>query len=258
MLQYLQPILRFASRAENYARYRPSYPMSIIDIMEQEWHFHAGSVVVDIGSGTGIFSQMLLDNDNTVYGVEPNAEMRTFAEQWLQSYVTFHSIAEQGENTMLPAGLCDVITCAQSFHWLDKEKAREEFRRILKPDGFVVLVWNLPERESAFGQDYEAFLQVYGTDYAQISTDAWTEQSMIERVLEPGSLRRYEFPNQQYFDFEGLQGRVLSNSFIPQQGDVRYDAMLAELRALYDRHAHKDMIVFRYQTLMYCGRLLGE
>ncbi len=254
MLSQYHPTTRFTARAEHYARYRPGYPTHILDTLEQEWNFTSSSVVVDIGSGTGIMSQMFLDNDNTVYAVEPNDDMRTFAEKWLSSYPRFQSVRAQGEATTLPSALCDMVVCAQSFHWLDIHQAQEEFRRILKPDGLVCAIWNIPARESAFGQDYEAFLHKYGKDYARLGADTWIQPEEMQVFFAQDSVRHYEFPNQQYFDFEGLQGRVLSNSFIPQSDEYdEYATMLHDLRDLYDRHAHKDMVVFRYQTIMYCG-----
>jgi SAM-dependent methyltransferase len=254
MLSTLQPTTRFATKAEYYARYRPSYPTHILDTLEQEWDFSAQNIIVDIGSGTGIGSQMFLDNDNVVHGVEPNTDMRSFAEQWLSSYQNFHSIVGTGEATTLPPAMCDTIVCAQSLHWLDHDSARQEFQRILKPNGFVCIVWNLPERDSAFGQEYEEILLRYGTDYAQIQSDTWTQRKSIEEFFQSSSIQQYEYPNQQFFDAEGLQGRFLSNSFIPDPSHSQYDTMLADIRSLYARHAQKDMIAFRYRTLMYCGR----
>ena len=90
-----------------------------------------------MGSGTGILSELLLKNGNTVFGVEPNAAMRSAGEHLLQDYLKFTSVDGSAEKTTLPAGSVDLITAGQAFHWFDGPAARKEFVRILKPQGVV-------------------------------------------------------------------------------------------------------------------------
>ena len=68
-------IERFSTRVENYIRYRPGYPKALIDLLERECSLPANSVIADVGSGTGILSELFLKNGNVVYRVEPNGEM---------------------------------------------------------------------------------------------------------------------------------------------------------------------------------------
>ncbi|HZQ47481.1 MAG TPA: class I SAM-dependent methyltransferase, partial [Verrucomicrobiae bacterium] len=133
---------RFSSRVENYIKYRPGYPQGIIDLMRKECQLTSASVIADIGSGTGILTELLLRNQNTVFGIEPNQEMRAAAERLLSSYPQFHSVPATAETTTLPDKCVDLITAGQAFHWFDREKTRQEFLRILKPQGWVALIWN--------------------------------------------------------------------------------------------------------------------
>ncbi|HEY5741662.1 MAG TPA: class I SAM-dependent methyltransferase, partial [Terrimicrobiaceae bacterium] len=127
------PTLRFSNTVEHYVRHRPDYPKQIVELLENECSLPAGSVIADIGSGTGIFSKLLLDNAYTVFGVEPNREMRQEAERWLADYLNFRSVSAAAESTGLQERSIDGITVATAFHWFDHEKAKIEFRRILKP-----------------------------------------------------------------------------------------------------------------------------
>jgi len=139
---------RFSDRVEDYVRYRPGYPSAVIDLFKAELGLGAGTCVADAGSGTGIFSELLLRAGATVYGVEPNPEMRAAAERLLAGYSGFHSIAAPAEDTGLPGGSFDLVTAAQAFHWFDAQRARTEFSRLLRPGGHVALVWNGRETAS--------------------------------------------------------------------------------------------------------------
>src|SRR2546428_10308203 len=126
---------RFSSRVEDYARYRPGYPPEVIQLLKTECGLSAESVVADVASGTGIFTRMLLDNNCRVFGVEPNAEMRHAAEEFLAGYARFKSLNGTAESTTLPDHSVDIITAAQAAHWVDPSKVLPEVRRILKPCG---------------------------------------------------------------------------------------------------------------------------
>jgi len=133
---------RFSNRAEDYARYRPGYPPEILGLLGTWCQFSPQHVIADIGSGTGLLSQIFLENGNRVFGVEPNAEMRAAGEEFLRRYPRFTSVAGSAEATTLRDDSVDFVAAAQAFHWFEKEPTRREFRRILKARGRVVVLWN--------------------------------------------------------------------------------------------------------------------
>src|SRR5271170_7373092 len=133
---------RFSSRVDNYVRYRPGYPSEVLDLLKKTCGLTADSVIADVASGTGIFTRILLENGNRVFGVEPNADMRRAGEEYLASYERFTSVAGTAEATSLPDHSVDIVTAAQAAHWFDRAKARAEFVRILKSGGWAVLIWN--------------------------------------------------------------------------------------------------------------------
>jgi SAM-dependent methyltransferase len=152
-------VARFSNRADNYARYRPGYPLGVMDILRNQCGLTDASVVADIGSGTGILSELFLRNGNTVFAIEPNAAMRQVADRLLGEFPNFLSIDATAEATTLDASSVDLVTAAQAFHWFDRDRARKEFARILRPGGWVALIWNERRLDStAFLRDYEQLL----------------------------------------------------------------------------------------------------
>ncbi len=245
---------RFTDRVENYVKYRPHYPSVIIRFLRDYCALSPSSVIGDIGSGTGILTRLFLENNNRVYGVEPNKEMREAAEQSLIQFDQFHSVDGTAEATSLPTNSLDFVTAGQAFHWFDRDQSQGEFQRILKPDGWVALVWN--EREGAstlFGQEYEQLLCTYGINYNKV-THKRLEQADTRQFF-GRDYRFVSYPNAQHFNFAGLKGRLLSSSYSPQPKHPNYAPMLAALQLLFERHQTDDKITFAYQTKLHCGRL---
>ena len=170
---------RFSNRVADYVRYRPSYPPALLDRLRSECGLRAESVIADIGSGTGLLSELFLKNGNRVFGVEPNEAMRLAGEEYLASYDGFVSVNGSAEATTLDDASVNFVTAGQAFHWFDQNAARAEFLRILKPAGWVVVIWN--ERltdASPFVREYEDLLRKFGTDYASVKESYPSEEHM--------------------------------------------------------------------------------
>jgi len=245
---------RFSSRVENYVRYRPGYPPEIIELLAKECGLRPDWVVADIASGTGIFTRLLLDNGNRVFGVEPNAEMRRAGEEFLQPYSNFTSVAGTAEATTLADRSVDMVTAAQAAHWFDRAKARREFVRILKPNGWVALIWN--ERlidGTAFLRDYERLLATYGTDYQEVRHERTTDE--IADFFVPSAFESRELSTRQELDYSGIQGRLLSSSYTPRPSDSRYEPMLQELRRIFDAYQQSGRVSLDYVTRVFYGQI---
>ncbi len=251
----LDPTQRFSTRVENYVKYRPGYPKAILDLLRRECRLTPASVIADIGSGTGISARLFLDNGNRVYGIEPNREMREAGEQLLAQHPRFVSVDAAAEATTLPDALVEFVVAGQAFHWFDPEKARAEFARILKPGGWVVLMWNERRvRDTLFLRNYERLLKTYSTDYAQVDHRR-IDAAALGAFFGRGGYRVARFDNQQRFDFEGVRGRLLSSSYAPEPGHPNYEPMLAELRRVFDAHQSHGTVTFVYDANVYWGRL---
>lgn len=247
-------LARFSTRAENYARYRPGYPAGVIDILKSDCGLTARSIVADVGSGTGILSELFLRNGNTVFGIEPNAAMRQGADHLLQEFPGFVSIDATAEATTLETSSVDLITAAQAFHWFDRDRARTEFERILRPRGWVALIWNERRLDStAFLRDYEKLLLRYGTDYAKVRHENVGGKIGDFYAPEPFHLKSLE--NVQHFDFESLKGRTRSASYTPEPGDPNFEPLFAQLEELFKAHQRGGIVDVEYDTTVYYGRL---
>jgi ubiquinone/menaquinone biosynthesis C-methylase UbiE len=249
------PTKRFSSRVENYVKYRPGYPPAILDLLARECRLTKESAIADVGSGTGILTELFLKTGNRVSAVEPNQEMRAAAERSLGGHPGFKSVAGTAETTTLPAQSVDIITASQAFHWFHRERTRREFVRILKPDGWVVLIWNdRKTASSTFLKAYEELLQLYATNYATIDHKQ-IDANVIRAFFEPGTFKLSVFENRQVFDFEGLKGRLLSSSYAPEPGHPKHGPMLEKLAAIFREHQDEGSVAFEYDTLVYYGHL---
>jgi len=245
---------RFSNRVENYVKYRPAYPSEILDLFRDEMNLQKNSVVADIGSGTGISAKLFLENDNAVFGVEPNEAMRVAAENFLQDFPNFRSINGTAENTTLSDKSVDFVIAAQAFHWFDKTKTRSEFKRVLKDNGFVALIWNERQLDSnEFLRDYEKLLNEFGTDYQKVRHDNITKESL--REFFQTNFRQEIFNNSQSLDFNGLKGRILSSSYMPSVENERYSEMLIKLKSLFTEHAENGRIKVLYDTKVFYGQI---
>ncbi len=245
-------VSRFSNRAENYARFRPGYPDEIFPFLENQLLLTNDKHITDIGSGTGLFAEPLLQRGYNVTGIEPNDDMRKVAESGLKKYPAFKSINATAEETHLPDNSTGLITIAQTFHWLDPVATRQECKRILAPGGHVVLAWNREKGDSEFEQRYNALREKY--EIAE-RTSVQIDPVLIADFFSPNTSSSRIFPNKQLLDFEALKGQLLSKSYIPLPGHDSYDAMITDLIRLFVNYNENGLVGIEYETLLIWGRL---
>jgi SAM-dependent methyltransferase len=245
---------RFSDRVENYVRYRPGYPPEALQALKNECVLAPHHIVADIASGTGIWTRTLLENGNPVFGVEPNPEMRAAGERLLAEFPRFTGVSGTAEATTLPDHSIDFVTAAQAAHWFNRERSRQEFVRILKPGGWLVLLWNERVTDSTrFLREYEQLLLTYGTDYQDIRHERTTGE--INQFFDPNPYQERVFDMRQKFDYAGIEGRLLSSSYAPGPEHPQYVPMLAELRRIFNDNAVTGRAAFDYKTRVYFGHL---
>jgi ubiquinone/menaquinone biosynthesis C-methylase UbiE len=250
------PTKRFSNRVANYVKYRPGYPPEIIDHLEKEGIPNPGSVIADIGAGTGIFTKLLLEKGYKIYAVEPNDAMRKEADRQLSYFDKYHSMTGRADKTGLSAHTINLIVCAQAFHWFNTEETRVEFQRILKPGGKAALIWNNRDVEAdVFAADYDALLKTLSSgDYERVNHQNLTKED-FERFYKNGQYTLTKFTNQQVFDFEQLAGRAFSSSYVPAEDTEAGKAFKGELKTIFDAHQQDGRIVFKYDTEVYLGEV---
>lgn len=237
---------RFSRRVDNYIKYRPRYVRAVLDVLRADCALTPAHIIADIGSGTGLLSELFLQNGNAVFGVEPDSEMRAGGDYYLRAYPNFTSIAATAEATTLASNSVHFVTAGQAFHYFDGDKARREFARILKPHGWIVLTWNVHRAAaSPFARAFEAFWPTRGT-----------RRQIVEPFFQPMSFTEKVFPNPLFCDWPTLQGRVLSNrsGSLHDQGQW-LSAMLGDLRALFQAHQVDGRVTIEQDLHVFYGRL---
>jgi ubiquinone/menaquinone biosynthesis C-methylase UbiE len=244
------PLKRFSNRADDYAKYRPSYPHTAINAIFAELGEPTNLVVADIGAGTGISSRLVADRGARVWAIEPNATMRSAAEP--HSKVDFcEGTAEQ---TRLPDQSVDIVLCCQSFHWFEPNAALTEFHRILKPAGRVALMWNDRDRNDEFTNQYTEVIRkaVDPRYFERIDRKASNAQELAQSHLFE-NFTSHRFINSHRLDQAGLLGIALSASYVPKSGPA-HQQLIADLQELYRNWTENSIqngVTMSYQTNLY-------
>jgi len=246
-------ISRFSNRVENYVKYRPHYPAEIIDFLKSENIFKIDSVIADIGSGTGISSELFLQNGNIVYGVEPGKEMREAAENIFADHKNFISINGTAENTSLESGSIDIVIAGQAFHWFDQVKAKTEFSRIIKPGGKIIFMWNVKKDDGrGLMKDYIELLVNTSPEYNEVKHENVDEDDFNKFF--DRNYRIKKFDNRHELDYDGFEGRLLSSSYVPLKGMTGYDEMISGLKKIYSKHNINGKVTIFYETKLVYGK----
>lgn len=247
-------IERFTDKAEKYEKYRPSYPKEALNIILKECNFLFNNdiIIADIGSGTGKFTELLLNNNYTVYAIEPNDNMRAIAETKFIGNPNYKSINNTAENTGLNDNSVDLITVAQALHYFDIDKVKVEFKRILKPNGKVVLLWNFRYRESDFMKEYEKLVYTFHSKDLQptFAQDKMNDDAYNKLFSE---YKTFSIPYCQELNFNDLWGRTLSSNHAPKVGDPNYDELYKKMKKLFDNYQHSNRVTFEYCTKVVIG-----
>jgi SAM-dependent methyltransferase len=245
----------YSFKSENYSCYRPSYPLEIINFLNEKINLQYCEAVADIGAGTGIFTKLLLNNGNKVFAIEPNEEMFSVLNKNLSANKLLKTINVLAENTRLASSSIDVITAAQSFHWFDSKICRKEFQRILKPEGICVFIWNdRIKEENAFLAEFEKFLHKNIKNYADsielgIKTYNTIEGSFFKSFI------LQTFTNVQKLDLPSFIGLFLSYSYSPQENGEIFKELKTNLKNLFNKYENQGYVYMKYLTRMYCGKI---
>jgi ubiquinone/menaquinone biosynthesis C-methylase UbiE len=246
---------RFTGRAVVYSTSRPNYPHQILDILRTEIGFDETYITADVGSGTGLLSQLFLENGNRVLGVEPNDEMRTVAEKSLGKFPKFFSIRGTAEHTGLESASIDVVIVGQALHWFDREASSREFARILKTNGHVCVVYNDRNNEDSFMKDYDQIVRKYASNRASVPT---IDDDYLHRFFKGGKYSKFSLTNEQFLDFEGLLGRMTSASYMPSPSDADQFALLTEdVVRIFKTHQKLGKVRMLYDTTVLLGKILS-
>lgn len=241
---------RFDGKGEVYAKARPKYASALFDDMKSTLNVGSNAVFADIGSGTGIFTEQLLDHGCTVFAVEPNEDMRRIAEEKLNGREGFHSVDGMDKNTKLPNNSVDFVTVAQAFHWFDIPAFKKECQRILKPGGKVILVYNSRKPDAACTKELAVLLKEFVPAFHGFSNGVNDE---VCRGFFDNGCDIFKYDNSLVYDRQGFIDRCLSSSYSLKEGDERYVEYMDGIHKLFERFAVNGEITVPNYTVAYIG-----
>jgi ubiquinone/menaquinone biosynthesis C-methylase UbiE len=245
---------RFTGRVEDYARYRMRYPVAVIEILVARCGLQREHLVADVGAGTGMLAELFLEYGNAVIAVEPNDDMRGACERLASLWPGLTVMKAAAEATGLEDASVDFVAVGRAFHWFDHEKTAKEFRRILRPGGWVVLASNSRVRdESAQSVAYEAVLREHGTDYAE-NRERYEIAPKVDAFFAGGELFREEIRGEQRLTLEELVGQTQSLSVTPEPGHAKYEGMQEGLREFFAMWQVDGVVVMKTACKVSCGR----
>lgn len=239
---------RFTGRADVYSRYRPSYPEALIGLLGREAGLSGGSVIADVGSGTGKLTELFLLNGNTVFAVEPNDDMRSAAESNLSRHAGFRSVKGSAEATTLPDQSVDISVAGQAFHWFSPPEARVEFARITRSRTAAIVYNEREHADTGLSADYDALVRKYGRNFGTASGPV--EGNLSEFFSE---YRLFTIPNPKRLDLEALTGRILSASYMPGPGEPGHTEMLRDIERMFSAHQSAGKVTMNLTTEVYLG-----
>ncbi|MGH9487576.1 MAG: class I SAM-dependent methyltransferase [Terriglobales bacterium] len=240
----------FEAGARRYAASRPEYPVAVEAWLRAELRLGTGRRVLDLGSGTGKFLPRLEASGAHVVAVEPVAAM---CAELAAGHPGVNLVRSAATHIPLRDGCADAVTCAQSFHWFASAEALEEIRRVLRPGGWLGLVWNMRDERVEWVAELTRLLEPYEGGAPRYRSGQW-RQAFPARGF--GSLREASFPHQQEGEPEVvIVQRMLSTSFVSALPKAQQDDIAGAIRAVIARTpalAGKARVRFPYVTGAYC------
>lgn len=242
---------RFTGKAGYYAKFRPSYPTAVVDRLYNLTH---AENVVDIGAGTGKFTEKLLSKPWTVTAVEPNTDMCRELLKCVGGKAEI--VMASAEDTGLPAHSFGLITTAQAFHWFDPEKFREECKRLLTPEGRVAVIYNSHYKGGITEERTKLFMK-YSPEFAEKGGRMGSSEEDVDRFLRNeffSSVDVFEIETPVLMTREMFIGDALSRSHTPKDTDECFNEFVSDLRALFDKHHKYGKVTVSYTTRCYTGK----
>ena len=247
---------RFDGRAADYDRYRERYDANEILSPLRDWcGLTSERLIADVGAGTGMLSDVFLANGNRVIAIEPNAEMRAACAQLHLNEPRLEIREGTAEATGLADASIDLVCSGRALHWFDLEAAMREFRRVVRPDGWVVSV---AAGRTEFGrEENEAFVRVLEqfSGGAKERLEAYSAYTRMKNFFEGSEFRHYERGGELRMDWLHLRGMALSLSHAPRVGDPRFPEFEQALREFFDRYQKNGSVTWETRCWLNAGRI---
>lgn len=247
----------FNNKAALYAANRPSYSSNVLEYLQKDLGFSSTALGADIGCGTGQLTQILAEYFNLIYAVEPNNSMMQECQKYLYNYKNILYKCRSAESTEIDDNKLDYITTAQAFHLFHNAETLREFKRILKPDGRLIIVYNMKNHSSEFFLKNEEVLlkhcPLYRRDFhaTEFKYDSFQECFTKDSY----QYRYFSNDNTEYLDYDTFINRTLSASYAIQEENPSFPVFVKELAAVFADFSVNQRVKMELSTVIYSGRL---
>ena len=247
---------KFNHLADIYEKYRPSYPQKYVEDIIEKCHLNFESLVADIGAGTGILTRQLLHNNLKVVGVEPNPDMRKVLKK-LETNKNFRAIEGTAEHTNIENNNIDLVVVAQAFHWFDKEKFKEECKRILKPNGSVWILWNQLDENEEIVKEQKRIDDQYTNRFQEVNgiLSATKKEEKIQGFFKDNRYETKVVDNPLENNKERFIGSNLSKSYSLKKEDTNYNNYIKAFGEVFDKYSENGMVIIPNKTYGYLGKV---
>ena len=244
----------YTTASEVFVKGRPDYPPEVGDWLRTELALGPGKTVLDLGAGTGKFLPRLRATGASVAAVEPVDAMRA---RLIEQNPGIDAMAGSAEHIPVADRSLDAVVCAQSFHWFANKKAVEEIHRVLRPGGYLGLVWNVRDERVPWVAELSAIIEPYARDTPRYRGQDWRlifPSQGFSSLIESHFRHHYTGTPEQV-----IVARMLSVSFIAALPLDRQDIIAARIRRLIadtPELAGKSEVSFPYDTVAFsCHRV---
>jgi SAM-dependent methyltransferase len=223
----------FTDAADAYERGRPGYPAAVIEALADAAGLAPGARVLDLGAGTGKLSRALAAAGFDVVAVDPLPAMRAVASRELGADRVLDGTAEA---IPLPDASVDAVVVADAFHWFDTPRALPEIRRVLRDDGALVLLANVPgwpDPAPDWAIELGRLLDELRPEHPAFTGDAY---AALDADPAFGPREHHTAAHDHLTDREGIVANVASISYVGGLPDAERAAVLARVDELLARH----------------------
>ena len=249
-------VKQFDGRAADYDLYRERYDANEILAPLRDWcGLTPEWLVADVGAGTGMLTDVFLANGNRVIAIEPNAEMRAACARLHANEPKLEIREGSAETTGLADASVDLVCSGRALHWFNLEAAMREFRRVVRPGGWVVSV---AAGRTDFGrEENEAFVRVLEqfSGSANERLEAYAAYTRMKNFFDESDFHHYERGGELRMDWPHLRGMALSLSHSPRIGDPRFPPFERALKEFFDRYEKSGFVTWETRCWLNAGRI---
>ena len=243
----------FSAKVADYVASRPDYPVALFAALQAHAGLGPGCTVADVGAGTGLLTQGLLQRGCRAIAVEPNEAMRAAADALLGDNPAYRSVHGSAEHMPLADGSVDLITAAQAFHWFEVDAARAECLRVLQASGRVALIWNDRRSHDPLHDALDDLFNHHG-GAKRAALLAHEDRAEVPRFFGTGPRQEFSWPHEHALAITSLTSLVLSRSYMPARGSSAALEVEAKVQNLFGRLAAQGRVMVRYTTVAMLGR----